>query len=70
MSSAILALSGRAIPLELHMDDIARVGILGFLMLEAVLLFTRYEGAVEAMANCRVQAEQLWMTIGRAARGE
>jgi hypothetical protein len=32
------------------MDDIARVGILGFLMLEAVLLFTRYEGAVEAMA--------------------
>jgi len=30
----------------------------------------RAQGAVDAMANCRLQAEQLWMTIGRAARGE
>jgi DNA polymerase III subunit delta' len=30
----------------------------------------RARAAVEAMANCRVQAEQLWMTVGQAARGE
>jgi len=30
----------------------------------------RAQAAVEAMANCRLQAEQLWMTVGQAARGE
>jgi DNA polymerase-3 subunit delta' len=30
----------------------------------------RAQAAVEAMANCRLQAEQLWMTVGHAARGE
>jgi len=35
-----------------------------------ILASVRAHAAVEAMANCRVQAEQLWMTIGRAARGE
>ena len=30
----------------------------------------RAHAAVEAMANCRLQAEQLWMTVGQAARGE
>ena len=28
------------------------------------------QAAVEAMANCRLQAEQLWMTVGQAARGD
>jgi DNA polymerase-3 subunit delta' len=39
-------------------------------LMACVLAAVRAHGAVEAMANCRVQAEQLWMTIGRAARGE
>lgn len=30
----------------------------------------RAQAAVDTMANCRLQAEQLWMTIGQAARGE
>lgn len=30
----------------------------------------RAQAAVEMMANCRVQAEQLWITVGHAARGE
>ncbi len=30
----------------------------------------RAHAATEAMANCRLQAEQLWMTVGQAARGE
>jgi DNA polymerase-3 subunit delta' len=30
----------------------------------------RAQAAVEAMANCRLQAEQLWMMVGQAARGE
>jgi DNA polymerase-3 subunit delta' len=30
----------------------------------------RAQAAVEAMANCRLQAEQLWMTVRQAARGE
>ena len=30
----------------------------------------RAHAAVEAMANCRLQAEQLWMAVGQAARGE
>ncbi len=30
----------------------------------------RAHAAVEAMANCRLQAEQLWMTVGQTARGE
>jgi DNA polymerase-3 subunit delta' len=30
----------------------------------------RAQAAVEAMANCRLQAEQLWMTVAQAARGE
>ena len=30
----------------------------------------RAQAAVEATANCRLQAEQLWMTVGQAARGE
>jgi DNA polymerase III subunit delta' len=30
----------------------------------------RAQAAVEAMANCRLQAEQLWMAMGQAARGE
>ena len=38
----------------------------GYLLEAAV----RAHAAVEAMANCRLQAEQLWMTVGQAARGE
>ncbi|HSR57795.1 MAG TPA: hypothetical protein VLL57_06380 [Candidatus Binataceae bacterium] len=30
----------------------------------------RAQAAVEAMANSRLQAEQLWMAVGQAARGE
>jgi len=39
-------------------------------LMACVLAAVRAHGAVEAMANSRVQAEQLWMAIGRAARGE
>lgn len=30
----------------------------------------RAQAAVDAMANCRLQAEQLWIAVGQAARGE
>ena len=39
-------------------------------LMTCVTAAVRAHEAVEAMANSRVQAEQLWMTIGRAARGE
>jgi DNA polymerase III subunit delta' len=39
-------------------------------LVSSITASVRAHAAVEAMANCRVQAEQLWMTIGQAARGE
>ena len=39
-------------------------------LLTCMAAAVRAQAAVDTMANCRLQAEQLWMTIGQAARGE
>lgn len=39
-------------------------------LVSCITASVRAHAAVEAMANCRLQAEQLWMTIGQAVRGD
>ena len=47
-----------------------RMPILSRALLTCLAAAVRAQAAVEAMANSRLQAEQLWMAIGQAARGE